>query len=69
MQNEKRRRENEWNEAKLGFDKQVKTSSLKRQQCLEFIEIIRKEEKNMVPQIDSKIKHYFNAAFQSLTPV
>ena len=44
-----RRRENEWNEAKLGLEKNLKTHSLKRQQCLEFIDIIRKEEKNIVP--------------------
>ena len=50
------------------MDKSLKTFSLKRQQCLDFIEIIRNEEKNIVPSIDAKIKHYFNAAFQSLTP-
>ena len=52
----------------LKMDKTVKQSHLKRQQCHEFIELIRKEEKNIVPQLEAKIKHYFNAAFQSLTP-
>ena len=63
VQSDMRRRENEWNEAIVGFNRQVKTAQLHRQQCLDFIDLIRKEEKNVVPQIDTKIKHYFNAAF------
>ena len=28
---------------------------------------MRREEKNLPPQIEAKIRHYFNAAFQNLT--
>lgn len=45
------------------MDRTLQKVQLRRQQCLEFIDLIRKEEKNIVPQIDAKIKHYFNAAF------
>ena len=62
-----RRRENDFNDVKLKMDRKVQHMQLRRQQCLEFIDLIRNEEKNIVPQIDMKIKHYFNAAFQNLT--
>lgn len=45
----------------------AKTATARHDQCLEFIEIIRKEEKSLPPQIDAKVRHYFNAAFQNLT--
>lgn len=60
---ELRKKTEEWNDIKLKKERLVQKAQLKRQQCLEFIDLIRKEEKNIVPQIDAKIKHYFNAAF------
>jgi len=67
IESEMRRRENEWNDAKLKMERTMQTIQLRKQQCVEFIELIRKEEKNILPQIDAKIKHYFSAAFQNLT--
>ena len=67
IESEMRRRENEWNDAKLKMERTMQTIQLRKQQCVEFIDLIRKEEKNIVPQIDAKIKHYFSAAFQNLT--
>ena len=33
---------------------------------MDFIEVVRQEEKNIAVQFDAKIKHYFNAAYQNL---
>jgi hypothetical protein len=45
IQSDIRRKENEWNEAKLSHERKIKLTTLKRQQCMDFLEIVRKEEK------------------------
>ena len=67
LKKEMKKKENEFAEAKLSYENVTKAATARHDQCLEFIEIVRKEEKNLAPQIDAKIRHYFNAAFQNLT--
>ena len=67
LKTEIRRKDNEHGETKQSYENVAKAATARHDQCLEFIEIIRREEKNLAPQIDSKIRHYFNAAFQNLT--
>ena len=67
LKNEIRKKENEWGETRQSYENVAKAATARHDQCLEFIEIVRREEKNLTPQIDAKIRHYFNAAFQNLT--
>ena len=67
LKNEIRKKENDFGETKQSYENVAKAATARHDQCLEFIEIVRKEEKNLIPQIDTKIRHYFNAAFQNLT--
>ena len=67
LKSEMRTKENEWAETRQSYENVAKAATARHDQCLEFIEIVRREEKNLTPQIDAKIRHYFNAAFQNLT--
>ena len=63
---EYRKKDNEWTEQKSNLEGTIKQISLKFDQSMDFINVVRIEEKNIVNQFDQKIKHYFNAAYQNL---
>lgn len=62
-----KRKEQEWSEQKVVLEQATKRASFKFGQCLDFIESARVDQQELTPQIDAKIRHYFNAAFQNLT--
>ena len=66
IKNDHRKKENEWMEQRSNYEGFIKQISLKFDQSMEFIEIVRVEEKNIASQFDQKIKHFFNAAYQNL---
>ena len=52
LKNEIRRKDNEFGETRQSYENVAKAATGRHDQCLEFIEIVRREEKNLAPQID-----------------
>jgi len=49
------RSESAWDDKKRNYERFLKQSHMKNEQCIEFIEVAKKDTQQMVPMLDQKV--------------
>lgn len=67
LEHNTKRAKEQWAEQKRTLDGILFQIQARNEQCIDFIESIKKDQASLGPLIEQKICHYFNAAFQQLS--